>query len=618
MSAPATATPPLLDAISAVPMGQHAGLPIQLLSPQQLSQMVNLTARGGYPGTRPAIRKLSLTYTDDESHEDTELNATEALFQGAMFHRGFNNNPNSLLAQIGGRTFRYRINGSNAQVQDVSIVGDLNASNAPQAWMWQSQDFGIINDGLANPLFFDGASLRRSGGYPSQELPAGRMGHYCNGRTIMVLATDPNAYIASDLVYNRASGTAAYNYRDSVLKIKDNVEILQGRAFAVPIEAGEITALFSVAIPDTSLGQGPLQIGTEEGIYSVILPLDATLWTTTQQPSQTVSLPNGGTTGAYAVTTVNGDAWYRSPDGIRSFMVARRDFNTWVQTPLSFEMENILPFDTQSLLKHCSNVNFRNRLITTCSPYRVTGRGIAHRGLVALDFNNISSLTVRSNPAYDGLWTGLPILQILKGKFDGTERCFIFALDADNKICLYELMPDEASNFDFDGSEDVLIESWFSSGALFGRETDPRSVSVPLKKLITSDLFLTHLAGNVTVNVKYRSDHYPFWIDWHEFELCAPMCSPACPTFEPPQKQYATFQRLPEPSDNDCNPITKRPQRLGYSFQLRIAWTGHAKLEQALVWATPKADVLNVVCTDQECVLLAGCDESYFDYSIEG
>lgn len=614
MAAPATANPALLDKISAVPMGQHAGLPITLLSPQQLSQMVNATARGGFAGTRPAIRKLTLTYAD----EDVQTLATEALFQGAMFYRGFGNNPNCLLAQIGGRTFRYRITGSKVQVQDVSIVADLNASNVSQAWMWQGQDFAVINDGQSNPLFWDGAILRRSGGYPAQELPPGRMGHYCNGRNVMVLASDPNAYIASDLVYNTASGTPQYNYRDSILKIKDNITILGGRAFAVPIEAGEITALFSVAIADTSLGQGPLQVGTEDGIYSVILPLDATLWTTTQQPSQTVSLPNGGTTGAYAVTTVNGDAWYRSPDGIRSFVVARRDFNTWVQTPLSFEMNNIIPFDTQALLTHCSLVNFQNRLITTCSPYRVSGRGVAHRGLVALDFNNISSLTVRSNPAYDGLWTGLPILQILKGKFEGTERCFIFALDADSKICLYELMPDEASNFDFNGTEDVMIESWVSSGALFGRETDPNSITVPLKKLITADLFLEELAGNVNVNVKYRSDHYPFWIDWSEFNLCAPMCSPACPTFEPPQQQYATFQRLPEPSDSDCNPVTKRPQRLGYSLQLRIAWTGHAKLGQALIWATPKADVLNVVCVDQECTLLAGCVESYFDYLIEG
>lgn len=613
MAAPATANPPLLDKISAVPMGQHAGLPIQLLSPQQLSQMVNATARGGYVGTRPGIWKLAVTY----ANQDVQVLATEALFQGAMFYRGFGNNPNCLLAQIGGRTFRYRINGSKVQVQDVSIVADLNANNVPQAWMWQGQDFAVINDGQSNPLFWDGAFLRRSGGYPAQELPAGRMGHYCNGRNVMVLASDPNAYIASDLVYNTASGTAIYNYRDSVLKIKDNITILQGRAFAVPIEAGEITSLFSVAIPDTSLGQGPLQVGTENGIYSVILPLDATLWTTTQQPSQTVSLPNGGPTGFYGVTTVNGDAWYRSPDGLRSFVVARRDFNTWVQTPLSFEMENILPFDTQSFLNHASNVTFKNRLLTTCSPYRVQDRGVAHRGLVALDFNNVSSLTIRSNPAYDGLWTGLPILQILKGKFEGTERCFIFALDADSKICLYELMPDEASNFDFDGTEDVMIESWASSGALFGRETDPRAVTVPLKKLITTDLFLEELAGEVNVNVKYRSDQYPFWIDWHEFNLCAPMCSPTCPTFEPPQKQYATDLRLPEPNDA-CNTVTGRPHRTGYRFQIRLAWTGHAKLNQALVWATPTQDVLNVVCADQECVLLAGCGEQYFDYSIEG
>jgi hypothetical protein len=599
----------IYDKLDSFPMGMHSGIPPNHLLREQLSAAVNITNRGGNPKTRPAIRKLNLSYEGE-----SETLATEALFQGAAFHKGFGNYPNSLISSIGGRIFKYTVEGTNVAVQDISLA-QVNDPTRPRAWLFQAQDFLIIQDGQSDPLFFDGLNLRRSLGAGGQELPAGRMGHYANGRVAMALL-DGQSWIAGDLVYSTVSGTAAYNYRDSILRTTENASILGGRAFAVPIDAGQITAMFSVAIPDTSLGHGPLQIGTEDGIFSALLPLDATLWTTTQQPSQTVSLPNGGPTAHYGVVTVNGDAWYRSQDGIRSFVVARRDFNTWVQTPLSFEMHKILSFDTKHLLGHASSVNFNNRLLTTCSPYLERGRGVAHRGLIALDFCNISSLTVRSNPSYDGLWTGLNILQILKGKFHGVERCFIFALDADNKITLYELLEDGAEDFDFDGSSDVPIESWISTSAMFGRETDPDRIKLPLKKLLAADLWLEDLAGTVDVVMKYRSDQNPFWLDWKEFRLCASMCPPSCPLFEPAQYQFATYKRIPEPSDL-CNSLTKRLERTGYSFQARLQWTGHAALKQMIAWALPIPETLELVCESQECKLLSGCDEAYFTYSIE-
>lgn len=622
-----------LDKVGPLPLGMNSGLDPALLSPLQASMLVNATCRGGHAHTRPPIRKLSLSYSGS-----IQMVATRALFQGAAFYQALGNNPNALIASIGGRLFRYTITSNSVVVDEITpLLGagpalDVNDPTRPQAWLAQGQDFMVINDGQALPYFFDGSQVVRSRGYAGQQLPAGRQIHYVNGRFVMVLA-DPNkmpgiSYIASDLVYNTDSGTAAYNYRDAILYIKDNQAILGGLAFAVPVTAGEITALFSTAVSDTSLGQGPLQVATSNGIYSTILPLDATLWTTTQQPTQVVALPNGGPTGQYAVTTVNGDAWYRAPDGLRSFVVARRDFNTWVQTPLSFEMARVLPYDTQGLLPWASAVNFGNRLLVTASPFRVVGRGIVHRGLVALDFNNISSLTTRSQPAYDGLWTGLPILQLVKGKFAGVERCFIFALDASDSITLYELGTDDAGWFDSDGTNDVGIASWLETSSLFGRESDSDRVTQPLKKLITGDLFLEGLVGPTTANpsttgrvtftVQFRSDQYPCWQDWHTFNLCAPACytPEGCSQPLTVREQYATFQRLPEAPDV-CNTTQGRQHRQGYLFQLKLSWTGHAAWQRVNVWATPVPATRNVLCSDGTCEVLTCCEDSLFTYSIE-
>lgn len=604
----------ILDKIDSTGMGMHSGLPVRLIPHNQVAFSTNITHRGGYPKTRPAIRKIKMVYTGE-----TETPATEALWQGAGFYRGYGNNQNCLVSSIAGKLFRYQISNVTATVSDITPPGPSANPTLPQAWLFQAEDFLIRNDAESYPMFFDGAGTRYSKGSAGQELPPSAMGTYCNGRVIVALP-DRRSYIAGDLVYSTVSGTPAYNYRDSVLHTKENQAILGGRSFAVPINAGPITAIFAVSIPDTSLGQGPVQIGTEEGIFSTNLPLDATLWTTTQQPTQVISLPGNGPTSQLSVSLVNGDAWYRGVDGLRSYVTARRDFNTWINTALSFEMEAILPKDTQSLLGFCSSARFNNRLLTTCSPYAIHGRGVAHRGLIAIDFNNISSLTQRSQPDYDGMWTGLPILQIITGKFNGTDRCFIFALDSENKICLYELTQDDAYNFDFDGTDNVRIESWLISGALFGNEAYPNVIKDTLKKLLVSDLFLEELAGNVELDVKYRSDQYPFWIPWKGFSVCATSedCTAVnCPTFQDVQDLYATFKRLPEPGDG-CNPATGRLLRSGYYFQVRVQWTGHAELNKLLLWAVPIPETIQNVCVNGECVILKGCTDNYFSYSIEG
>jgi hypothetical protein len=613
---PAPASNSLRDALGPMPQGINSGLSPTLLAPTQLAFGVNITCRGGFPHNRPPWRKLAISY----ANADTAALATHAIFQGAAYYSSFGNNPSCLIASIGGRIFRYVINNNRCYVQDLTPGTDVNNPTLEQAWLAQGQDFLLINDGESRPYVFDGAVVKRlpEGTY----LPASRQVHYVNGRFVVVLP-DARSYIASDLVYNTASGTATYKYRDSILRTTDNEAILAGASFAVPLNAGPITALFSAAIPDTSLGQGPLQVATLGGIFSVNLPLDATLWTTTEQPTQVISLPNGGVTGQYSVATVNGDAWYRAPDGLRSFQVARRDFNTWVQTPLSFELARVLPFDTASLLGHSSAVNFNNRFLCTCSPYRVRGRGIAHRGLVSLDFNNISSLTTRSQPAYDGLWTGQPVLQLVKGRFNGVERCFAFCLACDDTITLYEIGYDDTARFDYDGSDEVPMECWLETGAILGREGDPRGTI--LKRLLAADLWLSNLSGtgsgNVTFNVSYVSDEYPCWQTWgSEFALCAPACAQPTNCTQPvtTHPQYATFLRLPQPADT-CNPVTDRPHRTGYHFQVKLAWTGHAQLNDLITWAVATPENLDgrACTTTPTCTALQCCTDDLFSYQIE-
>lgn len=604
----------MLDGVSVITKGMNSGVSPRLLASDQLAWAVNVTCRQSLPKTRPVWRKVPLVYPDDNGA--TQTAATEGLFQGASFHQGYGGQENVLLTSIAGVIYRYRVATTN-EVQALPLAGAANSPIAPQTWMWQSEDFTIIQNGLAYPLFFDGAGLRRSLGPPGEELPAGTVGAYVQGRNWMALQ-DRQSYIAGDLVYSHGP-TGLYNGRDAVLKTTENTFLSGGGAFAVPITAGLINAMTSVSIPDTSLGQGPLLVATGNSIFSIQVPFLREEWATTQYPLITLGLPSYGPLSQWSTVVVNGDVWYRARDGIRSYTIARRDFNTWVNTPLSQEMERVISADSQILLDYASRVLFNNRLLLTCSPFRNICRGFAHRGLIALDFNNISNLTTRVSPAYDGLWTGLSILRILKGVFNGVERCFAFVLDSCERVCLYELLLDGAGLFDHNGATDRAVESVLET----------RSMVYPdrgnmLKRLKTADLFLDRLAGPgeglVPIDFQYRSDEHPLWQGWHSFALCAPVkdCErEACDPLQNLWSGYRTFIRLPEPTD-ECNEVTGRQMRTGYEFQVRFAWTGYAQLNRLLVWATPAPESLATACPSTEtCRLIAGCDENPFTYEVE-
>ena len=125
----------LLDGIATTTRGMHGGTSPRLLPPNQLALMVNGTNRGGYPRTRPAIRKIPLNYATG-----VQTNATQAIFQCAAVYDAFDEAQSCLVASIGGRLFRYRVSSSNT-VDEISIPTDLNDPTLYQAWMFQGEDF---------------------------------------------------------------------------------------------------------------------------------------------------------------------------------------------------------------------------------------------------------------------------------------------------------------------------------------------------------------------------------------------------------------------------------------------------------------------------------------------
>jgi hypothetical protein len=443
------------------------------------------------------------------------------------------------------------------------------------------------------------------------ELPAGRMGAYGMGCNAVCL-TDALSYIISDVV-GAPSGTPANNYRDAVLKMTQNTFLSGGGNFRLPGSGDTITAMFFPPTLDTSLGQGPLQIGTAFSCFSnYVVGTYPGTWASLTNPIQTESLKDKGPLAQDSTIFVNSDTFFRSSDGISSLIMARRDFfnNSWGNKSVANEIQRILSPDNQTLLSYGSAMSFDNRYFSTLSP-QVSARGVFHMGLGVLNNDLISSLRTTLPAAWEGAWTGVNALKVLTGRINGYKRAMAFTFNIDaNTIELYEFLPETTTEYLDNGVTPIV--SVFETAALFNKDIKPLDTLVQLRD---GEVYLSDIKGDVKVTVYYKPDFYPCWTLWHEFEVCQKNDA------NNSKPGYRTRIGLGEPDVTVLEPGNNRPMREGYTFQFRFEITGHVAINGMRVAANSKPQtVFAPIAVDPAQCVATDCDiqDDFRIYSVQG
>lgn len=543
----------------------------------KLANMVNCTCRGGVLHSRPIFVRRDMSFPD----QDTETAFKTGRFQHLFLYDSGRFFP-ALLSSIGGRQFKQNI--ATGEVQEITPATGPNSERLTLNWSVQAENYWILQDNQSFPIIFDGTSSRRSNPADS-EIPVGNVMAYANGRIIVALP-DRFSFRAGDLLYG-PSGTPALGYKDAILKFTENSYLNEGgdltaRVFGAPSNYGEIRSMRATSQTDTQLGQGALIVSTPLVIFTVNLPFDRTTWKNLTQPIETV-VPIMGSTGQNSTLNINSDQWYRAQDGIRSYVMSQRQTNTWAQTPLSTELDDLLEFDTQSLLEYGSGCLFDNRMLQTVSPVFTT-HGVWHRGLTALDFHIISTMTKTDPPAWEGLWTGLRILQIVSGLVNGQQRCFLYVLNDADEIECWELL----TQFGFDNNVTRIQGSFDLPSYNCGDSNN-------FKKLEAGNFVVEDIQGQIDLAIKYRSDQNLCWRDWDTWSFCAAYqdCGPFdCSGPKQMQRQYRDMIRLHQPPD-DADDINGRLYRFGYEFQPRVEFTGSCQFKQFRIIALDAPETIN-------------------------
>lgn len=446
---------------------------------------------------------------------------------------------------------------------------DPNNSLLPRAWFEQGEQYLFIQDGESACIIFDGAGARRSIGATTDkpEVPCGTSMVYVLKRLWVALVG--GQVVAGDIF---GGSTKIYNFTETLF-------LQEGGGFKVN---GEITALTEIPILDTSLGQGPIQVFTLDSVGSINVPTNRNLWKDLNYPIQTVALKNSGATSQYSTIIVNGDIYYRSPDGLRSYMIARRDFQAFAgNVAISSEMSRLINEDAPFLLSFSSAVLFDNRLLFTINPLPVGNNGAYHFGIGVLDFDLLTTLRGRERPVYDPEWNGPNVVML--GKIGGKkgERAFIFARNAAGENEVWEIN----RRGDFDSGCNLITSIIETRSMLFPTRSDTSGTS--LNQIHNLAIWIDNLKEQVDFVLEWKPDQYPCWFPWHTWSVCqktidCPNEPTVCEVNVPLQPGYRTRLMVPSPT-SVCNTMDDKPADHGYEFMVRLKWTGRCRIKKLVM-----------------------------------
>ncbi len=262
-------------------------------------------------------------------------------------------------------------------------------------------------------------------------------------------------------------------------------------------------------------------------------------------------------------------------------------------------MVRVLRVDDEKLLTYGSSITFDNRFLTTVSP-QATSQGVMHAGLIIQNLDPVSGARGKQPAVWDGLWTGLNVLQLLTGLFAGKPRAFAFTFNVtESKIELYEILA--SANPLYSDNEDTPITQVFESAALFRDDIKPKYQMVSLRN---GEFSLSEVQGPVYIRLYYKSDQ-SCWVPWHAFGICSSVDS---------EPQYFPRLSLGEPTSDYCDAIVNSPLRDGYTFQFRFEITGKCRFVHARFMAAPiptpqfRAPLCEPIgeCQDRDCQAITG------------
>ena len=541
--------------------GMNQGVDPMLLAENQYAFAVNVQSRGGLPKTRPSFSEYSISLPNGG-------------FQGAAVYRL--DDGDHLVFGLSGHV--YSLNLSTALVTDYGL---LLSSTVDRFFFRQADKYMIVQDGdpstswsnMSWPVILNGANIVDQGSIADRlRVPKGGPMVYLHGR--LFVAT-PYVYVGGTGWTDNLGMTNIL--AGDIIKASDPSEILNftetgylngGGAFKLPEELGYIYAMGVQRNINSGTGQGPMIVGAEHGFVAYQVNAPRSEWQNIDVGIILFSGEGVGTVSNLGMANYGSDLFYRSKDGLRSL----KDTNTRTgealalqNTPLSGEVRDLMKLDNKSTLKRSSLAVADQRIVFSAVP-----SGSVHKALISLDMTPVSAMNAQSSPIYDGVWTGLDVLQVLSARYDDQTRIFVFCDDDANLRLVY--LDDDAQ---LDPGDTRPASRLYLGYKTFGNPFEK-------KQLRFIEIWCRGLYGDVDVTAYFRPDGYPLWSKMASGKLVSGTGS---------YRQVRGRLRLPANTGVVTALVQGSRDRLdiGYAFQVCLEWTGRMQVDKVMFTAEMKS-----------------------------
>lgn len=672
----------LIDGFNDQSGGMDASRTPEVITERNFALGVNMTARNGMPATRPMFRRVEMKFPE------TEIRST--YFQGSAGYYNPAYNSRLVLAAFAGRIYSFNpiaktwtdlsavdglVNDATAthyfcQAESFMVIqsgrdgalifdglklrragedevptGTIMAYGQGRLWV-VSPDFRSI---LGCDLVYGGSiasitillSTPQTGGVT--RITTAKPHGFTTGDTVTIQRhySSPSIIgtwgitVLNETQFTIPTTTTAGASGGVALRSNEGVEADVLRAteyrfanekgiFRLPAWMGKIRAVTFFPVQDTGTGQGDMLVGGESGACSFLVSAPRDTWQNIQ--IQRVALTEIGFGGHLALAQVNGDIFFGSRDGLRSYRNARAEFGTYGNTPLSAEIAPVLPTSSLPVLSRSSMALHDNRLLFTASPRVLASSEVTippryiFQSLAALDFQQSSRISKGGIAAYDGVWTGLDVLQLVPANFGHEKRLYAWCWQRQNPSQLPEPVGGDRANELWEiTTEDTGHDAWGSADCS-GVYWQDIKASLELralnfgdwkseKRLTRLDFWIDNLRnvtpgggayfGEASITAHWRPDlHGGGWFLWSDVTLGNDACAGTYlyqdgAICERKPQIRAPFHVAPirfgtPPQYEDA--ITNRLADRGFSFQVRLDWTGRLRVKKLLAYAEPLVD----------------------------
>lgn len=554
-------------------------------------QAVNRFFRHDRNRTRPSIRQIRLTFASEADRIWFE----GGNGQGAHFYNSYpaTSQPR-LIGSIAGKIFAITMTGGSTGT--VSVIASGNNPRFMHAWFGQGFEWLAVNDGIQEPIFWDGTNPSRRSDVTKQEMPPSSVIAFIHGRFVVASADGKNIIRVGEIVYANTNTN-----RTDILKFPNVIP-----SFDIATNLGNVMGLQPMPFLDTGTATNELVALCQNGFTSFDFNrLEEDFLQ--PPPIQKISLVGEGCVSSHGFSTLNGDVFYRRSDGIGSYRNARVEYSQqWSQTPISRAVDHWLQPDRSDLLEFVPMVSWQNMVFCGTSPLislpnnPCAGYHRYCRGFVVFDAQSMSTTSRDGVPVWHGMWTGIRPWAFIEGRINTAQRCFAFSYDRDGKNRLYEITLENGD--DVYGTEPRRIYSRYDTASM--GSVEGRTSLFGLKKFTGGVLELNEILKESSFTVSYRPDGAPCWVP-----VTSGITGCDCPEYVCGVNSQPSFGRhyFPSVSDSDCVPGTEQPGNAFHHCQVRVEMEGSMKVERLNIRFDIEESAELAKCSGTDCVPIDCC-----------